>query len=34
MNLTRSGEAVGNGERVGPTGRPMITQPPLSDDGY
>ena len=33
-NLIRPGEAVGNGGRVGPTGRPMMTQPPLSDDGY
>ncbi len=34
MNLMRSGEAVGSGGRVGPTGRPMITQPPFNDDGY
>ena len=34
MNLMRSGEAVGSGGEVGPTGRPMITQPPLSEDGY
>src|SRR5258708_32339619 len=30
----RSGLAVGSGGRVGPTGRPMITMPPLSEDGY
>ena len=26
--------AVGSGGRVGPTGRPMITMPPLSEEGY
>ena len=26
--------ACGNGNRVGPTARPMITQPPLREDGY
>ena len=34
MNLMRSGDAVGSGGEVGPTGRPMMTQPPLSEDGY
>src|SRR5450759_39304 len=30
----RSLVAVGNGERVGPTGRPIIIIAPFSDDGY
>src|SRR5262245_19391227 len=30
----RSLVAVGSGARVGPTGRPMITMPPLSEEGY
>src|ERR1700722_7108321 len=34
MNLMRSGDAVGSGGLVGPTGRPMMTQPPLSEEGY
>src|SRR3974390_723503 len=34
MNLIRSFDAVGKGGRVGPTGLPMMTHPPFSDDGY
>ena len=30
----RSFDAVGSGERVGPTGRPIMIMAPLSDDGY
>ena len=30
----RSLVAVGSGERVGPTGRPIMIIAPLSDDGY
>src|SRR5262249_55168888 len=30
----RSLVAVGSGDLVGPTGRPMMTMPPLSEDGY
>ena len=34
MKACRSLVAVGSGGRVGPTGRPMITMPPLSEEGY
>src|SRR5512135_630854 len=34
MYSCRSLVAVGSGGRVGPTGRPIITMPPLSDEGY
>ena len=30
----RSLVAVGNGERVGPTGRPIMIMAPFNDDGY
>src|SRR3970282_874617 len=33
-NVMRSGVAVGSGERVGPTGRPIMIIAPLSDEGY
>src|SRR5688572_11383856 len=33
-NEMRSLVAVGNGERVGPTARPIMIIAPLSDDGY
>ena len=34
MKSMRALLAVGSGGRVGPTGRPMSTMPPLSEDGY